>query len=258
MPTADYDFLTFEEAERLLDAIEDRSWYAMVLTALRTGLRYGELCELRWDDVDLVAGRLLVRRSFTKGFVTTPKTNKSREVPLSPATVEVLKGIRGLRHLKGGLVFCKPDGGRRIHRRADVAIKRFGRLAGLRSIGWHVLRHTFASHLIMRGRSLKEVQELLGHSDIKMTMRYAHLSPQVKRDAVATLDLPSDFAQKEAKLRQQWGNGSAIGGKSDGRSKLSVLKTSKSRTLTRAAPRRKTDGVDGTRTRGLRRDRPAL
>ena len=62
------------------------------------------------------------------------------------------------------------------------------RRAGLRQIGWHVLRHTFASHLVMKGAPLKAVQELLGHATIEMTMRYAHLSPSVRRDAVKLLD----------------------------------------------------------------------
>lgn len=60
--------------------------------------------------------------------------------------------------------------------------------AGLTRFGWHVLRHTFASHLVMRSKPLKVVQEYLGHADITMTMRYSHLSPDIGIDAVAALD----------------------------------------------------------------------
>jgi len=185
-PKPGFDFLDFEEADQLLDgASYNREWYAMIFFTLRTGVRYGELCELRWADVNLKAGRLMVRRSYYRGNVTTPKGGREREIPLSPKTLEFLKRHR---HLKGELIFCKPDGGRRIARRADVAIKRCCRKAGLREISWHVLRHTFASHLVMNGVPIKTVQELLGHATIEMTMRYAHLSPAVKCDAVATLD----------------------------------------------------------------------
>jgi hypothetical protein len=64
----------------------------------------------------------------------------------------------------------------------------FYRKAGLRQIGWHALRHTFASHLVMRGAAMKVVQELLGHATMEMTNRYSHLSPDVPRDAVKLLD----------------------------------------------------------------------
>ncbi len=188
VPKPSFDFLDFDEAEQLMEAATyNPEWYAMIFVALRTGVRYGELCELRWYDVDLKNGRLVVRRSYYKGHVTTPKGGRAREIPLSKQTLSLL---RGHRHLKGELVFCKQDGGRHIHRRSDVAIKRCARRANLRSIGWHMLRHSFASHLVMRGIPLKTVQELLGHSTMEMTMRYAHLSPEVKRDAVAVLDSP--------------------------------------------------------------------
>jgi site-specific recombinase XerD len=62
------------------------------------------------------------------------------------------------------------------------------RAAGLRPIGWHTGRHTFASHLAMRGVPLKVIQELLGHASIVTTQRYAHLAPHVARDAVKLLD----------------------------------------------------------------------
>jgi integrase len=72
---------------------------------------------------------------------------------------------------------------------------------GLRFVGWHVLRHTFASHLAMRGAPLKAIQELLGHATIMMTMRYAHLAPQVAREAVCLLDgLVENRGQKRGEL----------------------------------------------------------
>lgn len=67
-------------------------------------------------------------------------------------------------------------------------LRRACRKAGLREIGWHGLRHSFASQLVMAGVSLKTVQELLGHKSIKTTMVYAHLAPVVKNEAVALLD----------------------------------------------------------------------
>lgn len=184
LPEPEFRFLSFGEAERLVAATED-AWQSLVLLALRTGLRMGELRALRWMDLDLVNGRVMVRQAVWRHTVGTPKSGKSGEVPLSEETVSALKASR---HLKGELVFCRPDGTMLSLENMRWILWRACNCIKLPRMGWHVLRHTFASHLVMRGAPLKAVQELLEHSDMKMTMRYAHLSPDARRDAVSLLD----------------------------------------------------------------------
>lgn len=185
-PKPEFDFLGFAEADRLI-AGADGEWQTMILVGLRTGLRQGELLGLRWDDVDLVSGKLVVRQATTRGVVGTPKSGKPREVPLSDQALGALKRHR---HLRGTLVFCGMDGKALAKGECKWPLWRASERAGLRRIGWHVLRHSFASHLVMRGVPLKAVQELLGHATIEMTMRYSHLSPTVCREAVRALDAP--------------------------------------------------------------------
>jgi len=196
VPAPEFDFLTFEEAERLIDdrAIDeaDREWRTMLVVALRTGMRQGELMALHWEDVDLGGARIIVKCSAYKNRAGTwvigpTKTGKIREVPLSGLALQALTAHQ---HQRGPLVFCASDG--RMFRRNETyaPLNRALARAGLRSIGWHCLRHTFASHLVMRGARLKAVQELLGHANILMTMRYSHLAPEVSRDAVRLLDRP--------------------------------------------------------------------
>lgn len=183
-PKPDFDFFTFEESQRLLDKAEGE-WRTMILVALRTGLRFGELLALRWQDVDLVAGRIMVRQNWVNGQFGTPKSGHAREIPLGD---EVLKALKSHRHLRGPLVFCTMAGEVFTVGEPRYWLERFCRNASLREVGWHTLRHTFASHLAMRGAPLKAIQELLGHATIQMTMRYAHLAPEVARDAVRLLD----------------------------------------------------------------------
>ena len=188
LPEPEFDFLDFSEADRIINAahsVGDRTYHALILVALRTGLRIGELRALSWNDVDLVARRLVVRRNIVHRKMGTPKNGKSRELPLCDSVVTALKGIR---HLKGEFVFSEPDGAILDHNAVYRRLQFICDKAGLRRIGYHILRHSFASHLAMKAVPLKAIMEFMGHSDIKMTMRYAHLSPSVNREYVNLLD----------------------------------------------------------------------
>lgn len=180
----DFDFFDFDEAERLIAGADPGLWQTMVLVALNTGMRFGELMAWRWDDVDLQARRMRVARNWSAGVISSPKGGRPREAPLNSRVVAALKSWR---HLRGELVFCREDGSMIPHAQMTRPLWRACRRAGLRRVGWRVLRHTFASHLVMRGVPLKAVQELMGHATMDMTLRYAHLSPNVSRDAVEAL-----------------------------------------------------------------------
>ncbi len=198
VPKPSFDFLDFEEADRLREVARDAPdpWCAMIPTALWSGLRLGELRALQWEDVDLVAGRLFVRHSAdTHNVLHPPKSGQPRIVDLPRKAVAVL---RGHQHLRGSFVFCREDGSMltqwecgstSLERKGDGPLMKVCRKAGLRRIGWHVLRHSYASHLVMRGATMMEIKELLGHSTLDMTIRYAHLSPNARRAAVALLDV---------------------------------------------------------------------
>lgn len=140
---------------------------------------------LRWLDVDLGTGRIVVRRSVSRGVVGTPKNGRTREVPLSKQAVEALR----IQTRRSQLVSSAPEGSMLTKGATKWPLWRACRQAELRRIGWHVARHTFASHLVMHGVPIRTVQELLGHSSIEMTMRYAHLSPDARREAVELLDV---------------------------------------------------------------------
>jgi integrase len=180
-----FQFLAFEEVERFLEAASHQ-WRPLLIIALNSGLRVGELLALRWEDCDLLAGKLIVRRSLWNGIEGSPKGGRTREVPLNKRALRTLKALR---HLRGPYVFCKEDGTRLSHSEVKNILPRVCERAGLpKRLTMHGLRHTFASHLVMRRVPLKAVQELLGHATIDMTLRYAHLSPDVKREAVLALE----------------------------------------------------------------------
>ena len=187
-PSKAVSFWTFEESDRLLDATAP-AWRPFLLVAIRTGLRLGELLGLRWEDVDLAKRRLVVRQAIVRGEVTTPKSHRTREVPLAPSVVAALRELPS--RFRGGLVFCHPGGAPLARGQTKWPLWNACRDAGLTRSGWHRARHTFASHLVMKGVPIRVVQQLLGHSTVAMTERYAHLAPEIAREAVDILDAPT-------------------------------------------------------------------
>jgi integrase len=182
-------FHDFAEYERLVTAAKatDSRAYLIVLLGGEAGLRCGEMMALEWGDVDLVKGQLCVERSDWKGHVTGTKGGRLRHVPL---TVRLAGALKAHRHLRGARVLCESDGNPLSQKMIQGLVRRAARRANLKHDGVHVLRHTFCSHLAMRGAPARAIQELAGHQDLATTQRYMHLSPAATTGAIRLLDEP--------------------------------------------------------------------
>ena len=183
------DYFSPEECELLLSQAEG-IMYEMILTALRTGMRQGEIKGLQWSSVDWRNRSIAVRHSYcdVRKVLDTPKSNRERHIPLDIDVLEMLHKRRN----NSGYVFMdgnKPFNSPRLSSRLAKVCKK----AGLRKITWHVLRHTFATHLAMNSEPLNTVQTLLGHSSIATTMRYAHVAPSSLRFAIERLNPKTAF-----------------------------------------------------------------
>ncbi len=148
----------------------------MILLSLNTGVRQGEALKLRWDAIDLAGGMLTV-------IDDNSKSGTARHIPLNDEALATLKAWRKQSH--EALVFPGKDGVAMSE--IKTAWGRLLKLAGIENFRWHDMRHHFASRLVMAGVDLNTVRELLGHSDLKMTLRYAHLAPEHKAAAVQKL-----------------------------------------------------------------------
>ena len=193
------DFLTAEESTRLLAQVEDR-WHSILFTALRTGMRRGELIALKWCCVDFGRGTILVEQSDWKGILGPTKNGDSRIIPMSKELQEVLKKHRKTAP-RSEFVFCNADGSRLKFTQMKRPIYRACKKADLRKMQWHTFRHTFASHLVMANVGIRTVQELMGHKSLEMTLRYSHLAPSTLVEAVDKLDEFAKKAKAEPDLR---------------------------------------------------------
>jgi integrase len=151
----------------------------MVLISMNTGLRRGELFDLMWSDIDLKLGIITI-------VGATTKSSKTRHIPTNREVQETLSAWRKQCDRDAKRVF-ESEAGKRFDN-ITTSWERLLVAAEIVNFRWHDLRHHFASQLVMAGVDLNTVRELLGHSDIKMTLRYAHLAPAHKHKAVSMLD----------------------------------------------------------------------
>lgn len=155
----------------------------LVLLSINTGMRRGEVFNLQWSDVNF-KGKILTVEGGTS------KSGQTRHLHLNKEAFQVLSDWRDQQGISSGFVFPSDKGGR-----LDNVKKSWTgllNLAGIKDFRWHDLRHTFASMLVMAGAQLNTVRELLGHSDITTTLRYAHLAPDAKAAAVELLAFNSE------------------------------------------------------------------
>lgn len=199
--------LTEEEIAALLDAARGSRYDAAIRVTLATGLREGELLALQWEDVDLAAATLSVRRTLAYVDGTTvfgaPKTaNSRRTIELSPATVQVLRSHRaaqvehrlrlGAIWQEHGLVFPSMIGtpwlARTFYRDYRPIVERSG-IADPATVNWHTLRHTAATQWLRHGADVFSVSRRLGHASASFTMDvYGHLLRGQQRQAAEALD----------------------------------------------------------------------
>ena len=149
----------------------------MVVLSLNTGLRRGEVFSLTWNSVNFQTKTLTVEG-------TTAKSGQTRHIPLNDEALDVLRQWRNPTN-KEALVFPGKNGTRLNNvRKSWAGALKMASIIGFR---WHDLRHDFASKLVMAGVPLNTVRDLLGHADLTTTLRYAHLAPDHRAQAVALL-----------------------------------------------------------------------
>lgn len=172
-------YLSIEEATKPLELAKKSGSgdiYPLILLALDTGGRRGELVNLHWEDLDYAKGQVWIRRS---------KNGEPRYVPMTERARAVLKARP--RRLGSPLVFNGNELGKPISNGIREVFVNLLEKAGIADFTFHDLRHTYASHLVMAGVPLYTVGKLLGHKTPHMTARYAHLAPEYLKQAVSSL-----------------------------------------------------------------------
>ncbi len=172
-------YLSKEETETLLNVASGK-YKDMIMIALYTGFRIGEIFNLQWQDVDFIKNDIRVSPKHN----WTPKDYEFRSIPIHPTLKEYLLKLRPETVEETDYLINHDQSMNTLF----VAFRKLFKRANLKSVSFHTLRHTFASYLVISGVSLYTVSKLLGHSKIETTMIYAHLSEEHLKNSVDNLN----------------------------------------------------------------------
>ena len=204
-------YLNQQELDALIAAVDvcDKPFgptdRAIFLTAAMTGMRQGELLALRWRDVDWEAKRIRVRRNYTRGYWSTPKSRSGeRAVPLSGRVEGELRAHLQRSRFCGedDLVFANPLSGDVLpHSPLVRRLKKALKAAGVRAIRFHDLRHTFGTRIAAAGVPMRVLQEWMGHRDFRTTLIYADYEPGDEESGIVDAAFsPRTLTEKERPL----------------------------------------------------------
>lgn len=174
-------YLSSDERTRLLVALNSttRQMYTIVILALNTGIRKNALLSLKWEDINFKERNIRLNAA-------SAKSRKFETIPMNETVYKLLYEWQRLSP-KSIFLFVSSKTGKKL---VDISNpwRKILRDAKIDNFRFHDLRHDFASRLVMKGVDLNTVRELMTHSDIKMTLRYAHLAPEKTKSAVDLLD----------------------------------------------------------------------
>lgn len=208
-PDPEIETYTDAEVQALIDACESPDERLIILLVCYAGLRTAEVRGLRWRDVDLQRVTLTVRQAISRGpgkdgkasamYAEKPKSGKERTIPLHALLQRELSAVKAEGHAPGVLVCPSSDG--RPYGAAGIydVWDRIRERAQVRRIPWmvHAGRHYFGTALCRARVNVRAVQKLLGHADLKMTMRYVHAVSKDLKDAIGDLEALTMGASKE-------------------------------------------------------------
>lgn len=171
-------YLTPQESTNLYAELPE--WLKPIVTIARhTGLRRGNIVSLTWQQVNFQRKAIIIDKT---------KNGDPIGMPLTEKALNTLSELHSVRYLQSPFVFCDERGRPYSLDNVTISFKRATKRAGIENLRFHDLRHDFASSLVQSGIDIYTVKELLGHKDLRMTVRYCHLSPENLRSAISVLD----------------------------------------------------------------------